>query len=136
MTITADLDRAAAGGGALTTLSNGRHQWQSDLSAEAGGQATAPQPHDLLDSALAACTALTLELVIRRKGWPVTALHVEVDRHETKGADGVVDYRLDRRITLSGELNTAQREQLLGVANRCPVHRILEGRIQVQTTLA
>lgn len=136
MTITATLDRDAAPGDALTTLSNGRHAWQADLTAAAGGKDAAPQPHDLLDSALAACTALTLELYIRRKSMPVTRLDVAVERAETKADDGRVDYRLVRRIEVQGALDDAQRQQLLAIANRCPIHRVLEGRIAVQTSIA
>lgn len=136
MTVTATLDREAAAGGALTTLSNGKHAWHADLSASAGGQEAAPQPHDLLDSALAACTTLTLELYIRRKALPVTRLHVTVDRMEGKGDDGKVDYRLLRRIEVAGTLDDTQRGQLLAIANRCPIHRVLEGHIAVQTSMA
>ncbi|MBV9889450.1 MAG: OsmC family protein [Rhizobacter sp.] len=136
MTIIADLDRTASPRGARTTLASARHTWYADLAASAGGEATAPEPHDLLDSALAACTTLTLELYLRRKDWNVSSLHVEVDRDERKGTDGVVEYTLARTIAIAGALSDEQRGQLLAVANRCPIHRVLEGRIAVRTTLA
>jgi putative redox protein len=81
MSIQATLNRAY---GALTTLSNGRHVWNADLDRTLGSTDLAPDPHDLLDSALAACTALTLELYIRRRQLPVTGLRVSIDRAEEK----------------------------------------------------
>jgi putative redox protein len=132
MTIEAHLHRHT---GSLTTLGNGRHTWAADLDKALGGGDAAPDPHDLLDSALAACTALTLELYLRRKGWPVSALHVTVDRQEGKAADGRVHYRAIRRIRIDGDLPAGDRQRLLEIANRCPVHRILTGQIEIDTTL-
>jgi putative redox protein len=95
MTIEAKLHRA---NGALTTLSNGRHVWNSDVDKTLGSDGLAPDPHDLLDSALAACTTLTLELYIRRHQMPVTDLRVTVDRVEGKNEQGQVSYQMQRRI--------------------------------------
>lgn len=100
MTIEARLNRAD---GALTTLSNGRHVWNADVGKMLGSGDRAPDPHDLLDSALAACTTLTLELYIRRKQLTETALHVTVDHVESKTAEGAVHYPLQRSIHIDGE---------------------------------
>ena len=133
MTIESRLHRAH---GALTTLTNGRHAWLADVDKTLGSADAAPSPHDLLDSALAACTALTLELYIRRRSLAVTDLRVEIDRQESKDAEGRVHYALTRRLHISGELSDAERAHLMEIANKCPIHRVLEGEIHVNTTLA
>ena len=133
MTIEARLHRA---NGALTTLSNGRHVWNADVDKAAGSEDRAPGPHDLLDSALAACTTLTLELYIRRKELAVTDLRVLVDHVEDKTADGTVRYQLQRQIFVEGDLADADRQRLLEVANKCPLHKLLTGQISIQSTLA
>ena len=133
MTIEATLHRAH---GALTTLSNGRHAWLSDVNKTLGSGDQAPDPHDLLDSALAACTALTLELYIRRRQLPVTDLQVRVERTESRGEDGRVNYKLERTVGIEGDVSDADRAKLLEIAGKCPIHRILEGDIEVLTALA
>lgn len=133
MTIQARLDRSA---GSLTTLGDGRHQWRSDVSKELGGGDAGPDPHDLLDSALAACTALTLELYIRRKQMAVTSLQVQIDHVEDKTEDGKPLYRLQRRLQVEGDLSEAERQRLLEIANKCPVHRILENEVRITSVLA
>jgi putative redox protein len=133
MTIDARLHRAP---GALTTLDNGRHAWITDMPVGAvpGSPPVGPDPHDLLDAALAACTTLTLELYIRRKQLPVTDLAVTIEHVEEKAADGRVLYRLQRRIAITGELADADRQRLMEIADRCPIHRILTGQIEIATT--
>lgn len=132
MTIEARLHRAA---GALTTLSNGRHVWNADVDKALGSEDRAPGPHDLLDSALAACTTLTLELYIRRKQLPVTGLRVLVDHVEDKAGDGRVRYQLQRQIFVEGDVAEADRQRLLDVANKCPIHKLLSGEIHIESTL-
>lgn len=133
MTIEAQLHRAH---GALTTLSNGRHVWNADVDKILGSDDRAPDPHDLLDSALAACTTLTLELYIRRRQMPVTDLRVTVDRVEAKDAQGQARYQLQRRIFIAGDVSDADRARLLEIANKCPIHKILSGEIVIQSELA
>jgi putative redox protein len=128
MTIEARLHRA---NGALTTLSNGRHVWNADVDKTLGSDDRAPDPHDLLDSALAACTTLTLELYIRRRQMPVTGLRVTVERQEDKNAEGQVRYQLQRRIFVEGEVPEADRQRLLEIANKCPIHKLLSGEIVI-----
>jgi len=133
MTITANLHRAS---GALTTLGNGRHVWHADLSPALDPDARAPDPHDLLDSALAACTALTLELYIRRKQWPVSDVHVSVDHVEDRDETGASRYRMQRRIQILGDIGDAERQRLLQLAAHCPIHRLLQGEVRIDTSLA
>lgn len=95
------------------------------------GEDQGPAPHELLDAALGACTAMTVLLVARRKHWPVSDVRVEVSHSK----DGEV-YRLQRRVELVGELSAEQRDYLLGIANKCPVHKTLMGKFDIRTELA
>lgn len=133
MTINARFHRAPE---ALATLSNGRHAWVTDMPVDVDPAARAPDPHDLLDSALAACTTLTLELYIRRKQLPVTDLAVTISHVEEKGADGRVHYRLERRIAITGDIADEERQRLLQIAERCPIHKVLTGEITIASSLA
>jgi len=139
MTIDAHLHRRPAAAdqpvSALTSLTNGRHAWAADVDRTLGSSDAAPSPHDLLDSALAACTTLTLELYIRRKALAVRSLHVQVDHVETRGDDGGVRYQMQRRIHIDGDLAEADRTRLLEIAGKCPIHRVLEGQTRIETTL-
>lgn len=132
MPIEARLHRAA---GALTTLSNGRHVWNADISAALGSTDRAPDPHDLLDSALASCTALTLELYIRRKQLAVSDLQVSIGHVETRNAQGEVHYQLQRKLHIEGELSDEERQRLLEIADKCPIHRVLSGEISIESQL-
>jgi putative redox protein len=112
------------------TIESDPHTLMTDASEAEGGEGLAPDPHALLDAALGACTALTLKLYAARKGWPLGNADVVVTHEETPGR-----YSLNRQITLQGDLTPEQRERLLEIANKCPVHRILTGEIGIETEL-
>lgn len=122
--------RKAADGKLKQDIGNGRNQIVSDEPTEVGGDDSGLAPHELLDAALGSCTALTITLVARRKQMPLTDVHVEVS-HET--VEGV--YRMHRRIELIGNLTDEQKIYLLGIANKCPVHRTLSGKIEIESAL-
>jgi putative redox protein len=111
-------------------IDDGRHQWIADEPVADGGDDAGPNPFDLLDSALGACTAMTVLMVARRKQMPLDDVRVTI-RHTQ--AEGV--YRLHRDIELVGSLTGDQRQYLLGIANKCPVHRTLSGRIEIESQL-
>jgi putative redox protein len=108
----------------------GAHVLLSDAATAEGGDDLGPDPHELLDAALASCTALTLMLYARRKGWRLEGVEAEVSHAE---ADGV--YRMRRDIRLVGGLAPDERERLLEIANKCPVHRTLSGRFEITSAL-
>jgi putative redox protein len=107
------------------------HLLVSDGSLAENGDDIGPNPHALLDAALGACTALTLKLYAERKGWPLDNADVRIRHEETPG-----HYKLFREVTLLGSLSDDQRERLLEIANKCPIHRVLTGEITVETKLA
>lgn len=100
-----------------------------DLDVEAGGDPAHPSPHDLIDAALCACTTLTLQLYVKRKGWELPRIHVAVT-HEKK--DGV--YVMNRTIDFGGPVSAEQLTSLMRIAEACPVHKTLTGAISIVTT--
>jgi putative redox protein len=129
--------RAVSSGAAyLVTLTEGSGlTWLADEPTDAGGTGRAPTPHQLLLSSLGACTAITLRVYAARKGWPLQAVEVEL-QFNPDGApgDGASDIR--RRISLRGKLDAGQRERLLQIANRCPIHKVLAGEVRITSSLA
>lgn len=109
----------------------GPHVIPSDLDQTLGGGDEAPTPHELLAAALVACTAMTVKMYAVRKSWPLEAIEVSVDI--TKEEAGIAE--LVRKISLSGPLDSLQRERLVEIANHCPVHKLLISKINIQTTL-
>jgi len=101
-----------------------------DLDAAAGGTGL-PSPHELLDAALAACTTLTLQLYIKRKGWAIEQLRVEVSHAKTVQGG----YQMTRRVHVLGTLDAEQQAALLRIADACPVHKTLVGEIAIATRL-
>jgi putative redox protein len=121
--------------------------WSADEPFDVGGDNTGPNPYELLLSGLGACTSMTLRLYAERKGWDIgpTKVRLRMDRvHVTDAGDaeyaGKQVDRITREITLDpgalGTLTDEQRDSLLKIANKCPVHRTLEPAILIETSLA
>ena len=106
----------------------GGHQARADLEAADGGGDTGSEPHELLLAALGACTSMTLRGYAARKGWPLESVTVTLTG---AAADG--KYAISRQIVLGGPLDEEQRARLLGIADKCPVHRTLTGEVQIET---
>lgn len=104
----------------------GPHVVIADTGRDIGGEDLGADPHELLDAALAACTALTLTLYARHKGIELATLEVEVDHEESNGV-----YRMRRDIHVTGVLSPEQRTRMLEIANKCPVHRTLSGSFNI-----
>ncbi|GFE60126.1 bifunctional alpha/beta hydrolase/OsmC family protein [Geobacter sp. AOG2] len=107
-----------------------------------GGGNEGPSPYDYLLAALGACTGMTLQVYARSKGWPLEDVVVRLSHHKDHAEDcrdcDEHDRRMDvfeREVELSGELDEVQRQRLLEVAGRCPVHRTLTAGVRVVTTL-
>jgi putative redox protein len=120
----------------------GRHELTADEPIDGGGTDTGPTPYDLLAASLGTCTSMTIAYFARQRQWPLESVTVHVRHSKIHAADcatcdtkeGRVD-RLDRTIALSGQLTAEQRQELLRIANRCPVHRTLTSQIDIQTSL-
>jgi putative redox protein len=101
----------------------GTNIFAADASVSDGGEGLGPNPHDLYDAALGACEALTVLWYARRKGIPVEGIEVAVERDQSEERTGT--YRLDTKLKLGGNLTDAQRRELLSVASKCPVHKLM-----------
>jgi len=113
----------------------GSHTLAADGTVEEGGDGSAPSPHDFYDAALGACKALTVLWYAKRKGIPVEDIEVRVERDSTQERAGT--YRLDAQLRLGGQLSEAQRQELLSVASKCPIHRLMTATTtEITTSLA
>lgn len=111
------------------------HSFTADVGIDGGGSDAGPSPHDLYDAALASCKALTVTWYANHKGLPLQNVHVEVERDASEERHGV--YRLTTRLHLIGDLTDAQRAELLAVASKCPIHKLMTAvTTEITTTLA
>ncbi|WP_411031934.1 alpha/beta fold hydrolase [Spongiimicrobium sp. 3-5] len=128
--------------GFTTQMKIGNHYVLADEPLEVGGNDFGPSPYELVSAGLSACTAMTIQMYAKRKGWPVD--NVEV--HTSYGKDHAADCEacelpsakidtFNREIKLTGDLDEKQRQRIMQIADKCPVHRTLHSETQVITKL-
>jgi len=128
--------------GFKTDVRAGRHTLVADEPRSVGGTDAGPSPYDLLSAALATCTSMTLHMYAAHKKVDLESVTVRVkhgkihaqDCEDCESDSGRID-EFQRSISLQGSLSDAQRQRMLEIADRCPVHRTLEGEIKVRSTL-
>ncbi|MCI4666002.1 MAG: bifunctional alpha/beta hydrolase/OsmC family protein [Neomegalonema sp.] len=119
----------------------GRH-FHADEPKSVGGEGLGPTPYDLVAAGLAACTSMTVRMYARRKGLKLDRVYVDVSHQKIHASDcadceaahGRVD-EFSRTVYLEGELSETERAKLMEIADKCPVHRTLEGEIKVRTVM-
>lgn len=109
------------------------HLLVADEAVTNGGENLGPSPHELLAAALGACTNITVRMYADRKQWPLEAMDTQVVIEHGETFDTT---RIKRTIRFTGALSDEQRERLLQIAQRCPIHRTLAGELSIDTGLA
>ncbi len=117
------------------TVSIRQHLLTADQSVAGGGEDAGPDPHEFYDAALGACKALTVLWYAQRKGMAVEDVLVEVERDGTQERQGL--YKLKASLTFVGNLTDEERRQLLAVADKCPVHKLMtQVTTEIETVMA
>ena len=125
------------------TVTSGRHRMLADEPVAAGGLDSGPGPYDLVLAGLGACTSMTMRMYADRKSLPldrvtVTLKHSKIhaqDCAECETREGMLD-QFDRTISIEGALDAEQRQRLMEIADKCPVHRTLKSEIRIVTKAA
>ena len=110
----------------------GSHSVTSDEPYEHGGTNAGPNPQELLAASLASCSAATMEMYAQRKGWDIGDVVVEVD-YEPAQRGSPTSFRM--AVRLPKELPEEQRDKLMQIVAKCPVHRTLEGEVMFEESL-
>lgn len=126
-----------------TAIKAGDHFLTGDEPEKYGGNNFGPTPYDLVSSGLATCTAMTIRMYADRKKWKLDEVNVHIDHNKVHGEDCAKcendeSSRIDqfsREIELIGDLDDKQRQKLLEIANKCPVHKTLLSEIEIKTNL-
>jgi uncharacterized OsmC-like protein/alpha/beta superfamily hydrolase len=128
--------------GFFTELFANGHAMIADEPLKYGGTDLGPSPYDYLLAALGACTSMTLQMYARRKKLPlekaiVRLTHQKIHANDCEHYDATNDKidRMEREVELIGELNDEQRQRLLEIAERCPVHKTLHSEVEIISKL-
>ena len=116
----------------------GGHRLLADEPSEAGGTDAGPGPYELLLAALGTCTCITVRMYAQRKQWPLEAVRVTLTHAKVHAEDCVacetevrsID-QIEMEISLVGDLSGEQRQRLLAIAGKCPVHRTLTSQVRI-----
>lgn len=117
----------------LCTISWRNGQLIMDEPESNGGKDLGPDPYSALLASLASCTLATLRMYIDRKGWDIPEINIAINAAQE--LDGEFETVFSRHISFSTEITTEQKERLIQIANKCPVSKILKGKIAINTQL-
>ena len=108
------------------------HTLTADEPEDQGGEDAGPSPQELLAASLASCTAITMEMYAQRKGWEIGDVTVDVD-YEPAQRGSPTRFRMV--VNFPKQLPDEQRERLMQIGAKCPVHRVLEGEVMFEETV-
>ena len=136
---TADLVVHGDAGSFKQEIIAGKYRLLADEPVSAGGSDVGPDPYDYLLAALGVCTSMTVGLYARRKNLPLEMIKVSLwhsrvyakDCEECETKEGMLD-RIDVEVDLTGALSAEQRDKLMEIAAKCPVHRTLTSEINIR----
>ena len=124
----------------LREVSSDDHQWLSDEPTEYGGDNLGPDPYEQLLSSLGTCTSMTLRMYCNHKGWNVEDIDVKLKHSrihekdcEKHNQDDCKIELIEKTISIKGDLDEKQRERLIQVADRCPVHKTLLSKMDISS---
>ncbi|MCO4798173.1 MAG: OsmC family protein [Colwelliaceae bacterium] len=127
----------------IQDISAAGHHLVADEPESYGGDFLGPTPYQLISAGLGACTSMTIRMYARRKNIPLEHVQVDISHDKIHATDcstceqstGKVD-QFDRNITLTGDITEEDRQKLLAIADKCPVHKSLESEITINTKLS
>ena len=111
-------------------VTTGEHQFFADEPVSLGGADTGPGPFEFVKAGLGACTSITLRMYAERKKIPLETISVGVTQERSSDGDTLFDIA----IRLEGDLTPEQRDKLMEISKKCPVHRLLDEGVQMRTT--
>lgn len=114
----------------VVEISSGTHTILSDISAKFGGTDVGPDPHELFQAALAACTIITVQMFADRHEWKLESADVKISI-DKEGPQS----HLIREIAFKGDLSPEQITRLLEIADKCPIHKLMTSEISISTVL-
>lgn len=118
----------------ITNITSGNHQYIVDEPLDKGGQDKGVKPTELLAASLASCTAITIKMYVNHKGWEVGDVEVQVNmEHDDKYQNATFERIINIK---NANLDESQYKRLSTVANACPIHKLLEGNITVNTKIS
>lgn len=128
--------------GFTTDIQSGNHSITADEPLSVGGDDFGPNPYDLLMSSLGACTAMTMRMYADRKGWAIDEIivHLSHEKQHVKDCQdcdttsGYID-KIEKEIEIIADLDSEQKQRLLEIADKCPIHRTLHNEVKVYTKL-
>jgi putative redox protein len=117
----------------LSTITWKNGQFLMDEPESVGGKDLGMDPFSTLLASLAGCTLSTLRMYIDRKEWIIPEINISLNLYQE--TEGELTTTIRRNITFSGEVSTEQKERLLLIADKCPISKLLKGKITINTTL-
>ncbi len=110
------------------------HRLYADEPEDLGGADLGPSPFEFVLAGLGSCTTITLRMYAQRKKWPVSHISVDV-AYKKSGFGAEIKSVFTRKITIEGDLDEVQLKRMMAIADKCPVHKMLEAETEIRTEL-